>query len=374
MDERPSRPARRPRAGRRVRLLLSLGAAVVVVTPGTQAAWTDQVTGRTTISTGSVDLKVQNSDAVTGYTSLNLTKMEPGDSSAGLLTINNAGTAPLNYYVDATVSNAVLGSSLTAKVTLATTTDGVTCTGSALPGSGTFGPGLLGSSSAPQGPLTGGTSHTLCIQASMANNGVADGTSTTIGFTVRGSTGTGSSGWTDAVPVSGTSITTANAFYLGATSVSAQSLLLRRSGPVQASHGSVTLAFSGPAASRAQRWVFPIPAGGPGVTLSGLASLRIWSVVGGSNPNAAGALQVTLSDCDLGGVSCNSLLTSPTYSANPWGGGGEWVSKTIPINLTALTRLWPAGRSIGVTVTNVGSVEMMLAFDSTAYRSALLIN
>ena len=82
---RGNRDRNRLGAGRRgwaVRLVLTLGVLGVLTIPGTQAAWTDPVSvSGTTLSTGTVDLKVENADSVTTFTSLNLPAWSPGTAT-----------------------------------------------------------------------------------------------------------------------------------------------------------------------------------------------------------------------------------------------------------------------------------------------------
>ena len=116
------------RDSRALRALLSLGMVVGLGATGTYAYWTDtvSVTG-TTITAGTIDLKVNNSDTVTDFTTMNVTTMVPGDSTAGVVTVKNSGTAPLKYYVDASPSNADgkgLGAALAVKVTGDSATSG----------------------------------------------------------------------------------------------------------------------------------------------------------------------------------------------------------------------------------------------------------
>jgi predicted ribosomally synthesized peptide with SipW-like signal peptide len=179
---------------RSLRLVLSLGMVVGVGATGTFAAWTDSVTvSGTSISTGTIDLKVNGSDSVVGYTTMNISNMVPGNTTAGVLTVTNSGTAPLRYYLDATPNpTGGLASALVAKVTGDNATTGTlpfkTCAGSALSGAGVaFGASLLGSSTSPR-QLAPGASETLCIQASLPSgaSSTLQGTSTNITFTFQG--------------------------------------------------------------------------------------------------------------------------------------------------------------------------------------------
>lgn len=139
---------------------------------GTQAAWTDSVdVVGATFSTGSIDLKVDNLDAAVPFTTINLSGMVPGNSTAGVLTVKNAGTAPLKYTASSGVTNADgkgLGTALVVKVSGDGTTSGSTpaktCTGPALPGTGTTLAGGLVSTGRQLAP---GASETICVQVTL---------------------------------------------------------------------------------------------------------------------------------------------------------------------------------------------------------------
>ena len=178
-----------------VRYLLSAGTVVGLSVTGTLAVWSDSVTVTgATFSTGTIDLQVNNLDTVTGYTTMNLSNMVPGNSTAGVLTVKNNGTAPLKYSVDATASNADLkglGAALVVKVTGDAATSGsspsVTCAGTALSNTGTTFAANLVSSTTPR-QLNAGASETLCIQATLpgAAANSLQAASTNVGFTFTG--------------------------------------------------------------------------------------------------------------------------------------------------------------------------------------------
>jgi predicted ribosomally synthesized peptide with SipW-like signal peptide len=167
--------------GRAIRALLSLGVVVGVGATGTYAYWTDtvQVSG-TTITAGTIDLKVQDQDTVTNFTSMNVSTMVPGETTAGVLTVKNSGTAPLKYYVSALATNndsKNLAGNLTVKVTGDSTTSASgrnsVCgngSSSALADSATSlstsaAANLVGTPAPRQ--LTSGQSETVCIQLTL---------------------------------------------------------------------------------------------------------------------------------------------------------------------------------------------------------------
>ena len=178
-----------------VRYLLAAGTVVGLSVTGTLAVWSDTVTvSGSTFSTGTIDLQVNNLDTVTGYTTMNLSNMVPGNSTAGVLTVKNNGTAPLKYSVDASASNADgknLGATLVVKVTGDAATSGsspsVNCAGTALANTGTAFAANLVSSTTPR-LLNAGASETLCIQATLpgAAANTLQGATTNVGFTFTG--------------------------------------------------------------------------------------------------------------------------------------------------------------------------------------------
>jgi predicted ribosomally synthesized peptide with SipW-like signal peptide len=154
-----------------VRAALALGTVLCVGVTGTLAYWSDEVqVSGTEISTGTLDLTVNGADPFTAFTTLSLTNMVPGNTTAGVLTVRNAGTVPLKYYADA-AAGGTLGSALTVKVSGDAATTGSaptkTCAGSALAGTGSgFTSNLVGTN-ANQRSLAVGASETLCIQATL---------------------------------------------------------------------------------------------------------------------------------------------------------------------------------------------------------------
>lgn len=160
----------------RVRAALSLGVVLSVGATGTFAYWTDAATvSGTTFTAGTIDLKVNGNDNVTGYATLSISAMVPGNSTAAVLTIANSGTAPLKYTASTTATNADgkdLRSALVVKVTGDTTTSGTapatTCAGTALAGAGTALNGALLSTGRPlaAGP-SAAASEKICVQVTL---------------------------------------------------------------------------------------------------------------------------------------------------------------------------------------------------------------
>jgi predicted ribosomally synthesized peptide with SipW-like signal peptide len=181
-------------ANARTRAALSLGVVMAVGATGTFAYWTDSVpvTG-TTFTAGTIDLQVNGADSVSGYTSLNINNMVPGNTVAGTLTIKNNGTAPMKYSATSTSAPAVLSGALTVTVTGASTVTGTspsaTCGGTALPGAGSTLGGATAASLISTGrQLNPGASETICIQVGMPANAASSlqGASSAVAFTFTG--------------------------------------------------------------------------------------------------------------------------------------------------------------------------------------------
>ena len=189
---------------RALRAILSLGMVVGLGATGTYAYWTDQaqVSG-TTITTGTIDLKASTNggttyaDNPTDFTTMNVSTMVPGDTTAAVLTLKNSGTAPLNYTATSVGSNGdtkSLATNLTVKVTLDTATSGsgraVTCPGTAIANSGTT-VGLTATpliTSNPVQTLAAGSTQTVCIQVGLPSAAPSSlqGATTNLTFTFTG--------------------------------------------------------------------------------------------------------------------------------------------------------------------------------------------
>ncbi|MGO4256983.1 TasA family protein [Marmoricola sp. RAF53] len=166
------RAPRRTRVPVRLRAALGLGVLLGTGTISTHAFWTDAVTVTgATFSAGTIDLKVNNVDSAADFSTISLSGMVPGNTAAGVLTVKNAGTAPLKYTATSAATNADgknLAGALVVKVTADSATTGAppsrTCAGSALAGTGTS---LTGSLVGTGRLLTAGASETLCVQVTL---------------------------------------------------------------------------------------------------------------------------------------------------------------------------------------------------------------
>jgi predicted ribosomally synthesized peptide with SipW-like signal peptide len=174
-------------------VLLSTGLLFGIGSAGTFAHWTDEVTVTgVTFTAGTIDLKVNNQDTVTGYTTLNINNMVPGNSVAGVLTVKNSGTAPLKYTATSSATNGDsknLRGNLTVKVTgdgnVTGSSPSATCAGSALSGTGS---GLNGGLVTTGRLLSSNASENLCIQVTLPTSAASSlqGATTDVTLTFTG--------------------------------------------------------------------------------------------------------------------------------------------------------------------------------------------
>src|SRR5687768_9313824 len=128
---------------RAVRAVMAV-AAIVPITTGV-AAVAGGTTDETTRPSEVPHMRVQISadDPVIDFTGVNVGLIVPGDTRAGLVTVENAGPVPVYYYIDATASNddgKGLGGAFMVRVTggmdTATTGRSSRCLGETLPDQG----------------------------------------------------------------------------------------------------------------------------------------------------------------------------------------------------------------------------------------------
>lgn len=183
----------------RVRALLSLGVVLTIGATGTFAFWTDDVTiSGTSFTSGTLDLQVSSSDAPP-TTTLSMTAMVPGATSAEVLTVKNNGTAPLKYTMtgglsgtDAAAYNSAAALKLTilAGGTRSGAGNAATCSG----GTNIYGPLVLTSTASTsiigtrRGPVTAAGTEALCFQITFdaAAPSSLQGKTATATFTVTG--------------------------------------------------------------------------------------------------------------------------------------------------------------------------------------------
>lgn len=182
-----------PQRRRHIRIAVLIG--VLVALAGAipaYAFWRDTGTiNGAELDTGTLALRVNGANPFTAFTDLSFGMMTPGASTAGVLTVTNTGTTPLDYWADAAAGNADgqgLGAALVVAVTNAATVTGTapaaTCGGTTITPSGTsFSNNLVATQADPR-PLAPGASETLCIQASLPASAPASlmGATTQVAF------------------------------------------------------------------------------------------------------------------------------------------------------------------------------------------------
>ncbi|GAA4124777.1 hypothetical protein GCM10022215_32740 [Nocardioides fonticola] len=168
---------------------------------GTWAHWTDSVVvSGTTLTSGTIDLKIDNLDAVT-TTTLSMSAMVPGNTSAQVVTLKNAGTAPLDYTVAGGLGGtdaAAFSSAGAAKLRLVV---GGTRSGSGNAATCTGGTVLLASTSLTsttsttlvgtrQGPIASAGTVSMCVELTFDANAPQSlaGTTATVTLTFTGTT------------------------------------------------------------------------------------------------------------------------------------------------------------------------------------------
>ena len=191
--ERPGRHRRRRRGAGPLSAGVAALGLVLLATGRTAAFWTDEgsVTG-TSLTAGTIDLRVDGQDVVVGYASLSASAMVPGSSRAAVLVVANAGTAALSWTATTTATDPG-GRGLAGYVTVRATGDAATA------GSGTAmtcpGPALVGSGSSLNASLVStprrldpGGSETLCVQLTLSATAPSSlqGATTTIELVVTG--------------------------------------------------------------------------------------------------------------------------------------------------------------------------------------------
>lgn len=163
-------------ASRRVRALLGLGVAGTLGATTTFAFWTDDVViSGTSVTAAVLDLQVNNGDSY-ATTTLAMSAMVPGNTSAEVLTLRNNGTAPLKWTLAGGLGGTDAASYATASALKLTITAGGTRSGSGNSATCTAGTGTLvnavaltavtGTSliSTRQGPVAASGTATVCVQ------------------------------------------------------------------------------------------------------------------------------------------------------------------------------------------------------------------
>jgi predicted ribosomally synthesized peptide with SipW-like signal peptide len=182
----------------RIRAVLALGMVLGLGSVGTAARWTDNVavTG-TTFTSGTIDLQLNDGNAVT-TTTLSMTDMAPGSSSAEVFRVRNAGSVPFTYTITgglggtdaaAYAAAGALRLSVSSGATRSGTGNAATCSGgtalvSDLALTAATGATIVGTA---QGPVAAGTQGApLCFQVALASAAPSSlqGKTATAAFTV----------------------------------------------------------------------------------------------------------------------------------------------------------------------------------------------
>lgn len=203
MSEHAGRRRSHTRRTGRLRALLGLGVALGLGAIGTFASWTDDVaiTG-STFTAGTLDLQVNNADAY-ATTTLSMSAMVPGSSSAEVLTVKNNGTAPLKYTMtggltgtNAADYNTAGANGLLLTVSVGGTKSGTgntsTCTGgsvivNAVPLTSTVGTSII-ATRRPAAAMAQNATEALCFQVKLAATAPSSlqGKTATATFTMTG--------------------------------------------------------------------------------------------------------------------------------------------------------------------------------------------
>ena len=109
------------------------------------------------------------------------------------------------------------------------------------------------------------------------------------------------------------------------------------------------------------------------LTLSGTATLTLWSSTKEFASGKRGVVTAFLLDCPASGTGCTTIHTVTLDVANWNGGSATWVSKTLDFGAVSYTVA--AGRLFRVMliVGSAASDSMWFAYDTTAYPTVLTI-
>lgn len=195
----PHRGRTRPWATPRPALIVLTACLLLGTTGTTGAGWTGaSLVPGTTVHAGRVDLRLNGQDSVTGYSAMDATGLAPGGSTAGVLTVANAGSVPLGYTVATRGSNtdgkglfAGLQRRITDATTVTAASTGSTCGGTVVTGTRS---------------LAAGASEKVCVELALPATAPASlaGARTDVTISVDGS----NHAWTDRVDASGTRLGT----------------------------------------------------------------------------------------------------------------------------------------------------------------------
>ncbi|KPF48222.1 hypothetical protein D621_16280 [beta proteobacterium AAP51] len=119
-------------------------------------------------------------------------------------------------------------------------------------------------------------------------------------------------------------------------------------------------------ATKYQRW---LGATG-GIVLNGPLELRIWTAMKDFDTSMAGRLNAYLRSCSSTGTDCQSFA-SASLTQGPWSAGGNWTQKTLSFGTVSATLASNRRLELKLIVPDASDDDLWLAYDSTAYASAL---
>jgi MSHA biogenesis protein MshQ len=107
-----------------------------------------------------------------------------------------------------------------------------------------------------------------------------------------------------------------------------------------------------------------------GLTLSGPLELRVWTAIKDFETTKTGALTAFLRSCNSSGGSC-TLLATASLTQGPWSASGNWTQKTLSFGTVNATLASNRRLELKLIVPDASDDDLWLAYDSTAYASAL---
>lgn len=134
-------------------------------------------------------------------------------------------------------------------------------------------------------------------------------------------------------------------------------------------HGSGGAAETDP--TKYQAWRTPLL--GKNTTITGNVSVTLWAAMEDFKPDKPGSMTIYLRSYHGESAQYTELAQTTVNSPNWHAGSSGWVQKTAQLPLSTVTV--PAGHrlELKVTVNSALSQDMMLAYDTTTYRSLVKI-
>lgn len=168
----------------RTRAVLSLGVVLGFGAVGTLAYWTDSASlAGGTFTAGNLDIKLSgvDNDPAAFTTDFAMTNMQPGDTKAAVVDVQNAGSLGFTYTATGNAPGALAPS------LVFTVVPGGTIVGGECAGTSTYSGPLTGAATGvitSNRPLASGASETFCVQATLpTGTTTGQGLDTTASFT-----------------------------------------------------------------------------------------------------------------------------------------------------------------------------------------------